>query len=897
MKAMLLGILLLSASAATATDFYISPAGSDAGAGTADQPWATLSRARDAVRALKTQGPLTETVRVHVADGAYRITEPLVLTPDDSGTPQAAVSYQAAAGARPVFSGGRLLSGWKPAEGGLWSLKIPEVAAGQWYFEQLFVGGRRATRARSPNKFYYYIQEVRQTVLDAGGSPRKPKQASQTLRMRPEDFQEALGNVSPDELRDLNLVVYHNWDNTRRFLDSIDPQQAALVTSGEGMKSWNPWRRNNIFHLENYRAALDGPGEWFLSRDGTLSYYPLPGEDLTQVPVVAPVTDKFLVIQGDAAAGKFVEHLTVKGLAFQHAQWLTPPGGFEPAQAAAPIEAVVMADGARHVTIEDCEFGHVGTYVVWFRKGCRDCVLQRSYLHDFGAGGVRIGEAGIAANEAERTSHITVDNNIIRHGGRIFPCAVGVWIGHASDNNVTHNEIADLYYTGISAGWRWGYAESLAKRNTIAFNNVHHIGWGVLSDMGGIYTLGPSEGTVVRNNVFHDIYAFSYGGWGLYTDEGSTGILFENNLVYRVKTGGFHQHYGKENIVRNNILAFSKLYQVQATRVEEHLSFTLERNIVYWDSGVLLSGPWDKVRHVSGNNCYWEAAGKPVDFVGNSLEAWQATGHEQGSLVADPKFADPARADFRLAPDSPALKLGFQPFDYAKAGVYGDPAWLAKATDVTYPPLEVVPDPPPLSIRDDFEAEPAGQSPSGAEIHVENQGDSIAVTDQQAAGGKQSLKITDAPGLKQAYNPHYVYSGLNYASGRAFNSFDLRIEPDTYVQFEWRDYGKSPYRTGPQFSIRNARLQVGKNSPLDLPVGQWLRFEIVAALGEGAPANWALRVTVPGQEPRLFRDLPYASPEFRQLTWVGFTSNATVKTAFYLDNLELNCRADEKAAP
>ena len=245
---------------------------------------------------------------------------------------------------------------------------------------------------------------------------------------------------------------------------------------------------------------------------------------------------------------------------------------------------------------------------------------QRAGGDGFGAGGVRIGEAGIAANEAERTSHITVDNNIIRHGGRIFPCAVGVWIGHASDNSVTHNEIADLYYTGISAGWRWGYGESLAKRNTIAFNNVHHIGWGVLSDMGGIYTLGPSEGTVVRNNVFHDIYAYSYGGWGMYTDEGSTGILFENNLVYRVKTGGFHQHYGKENVVRNNILAFSKLYQLQATRVEEHLSFTLERNIVYWDSGVLLSGRWDQVRHVSGPNCYWEASGKPVDFLNLAME-------------------------------------------------------------------------------------------------------------------------------------------------------------------------------------------------------------------------------------------------------------------------------------
>lgn len=665
--------------------------------------------ALEKIRAAKKAGD-TSAWTVKVAPGRYELTKPLVITPEDSGSPSAPVRWVAQGGAA-VFAGGGLLTNWRDEGDGSWSAPVPKGVDGKpVWFQSLYVNGRRAVRSRHPNTGFFAVDAAVQTpTTNAEG------RVTYTLRAVVKDSAaDVLTGLPAEELAAVELQARIKWSYGALSVAGWDPAERALTLyTGEWeMVSWKEWaRKNNLFCFENVRAGFDAPGEWFYDKLAErIRYRPLAGETLATLQAYAPTAGlpSLLRLEGDPAKGQYVTDIAFEGISFELStmQGDRLPSGFVQLyqrQAATKVGGCLYAKGAQRVTFDKCRVAHTENYAIRMDIGCVSNRITRCEMTDLGAGGVFIGdEKANYFKPKDIKSHfpfkgrvipygdpsvapyfpcafITVDDCTISHAGLVNPEACGVLITQASDCTVTHCDISDLYYTGVSVGWTWGYSISLSQRNTIAFNRIYDIGKGVMSDMGGVYTLGTSFGTCVSNNVIHSIRSLEYGGWGLYNDEGSEGIVFENNLVYDVKDAAYHQHYGRDNIVRNNIFVNAANAQLMLTCEEEHRSVTIDRNIVYWENDSPFFRATGSIVHVKdGHEVVTDpipeakraTAGK-IDWGKNLVWCTKRTPNLEGKhecVVADPLFMDVPRHDFHLKAGSPACKIGFVPWDYNRAG-------------------------------------------------------------------------------------------------------------------------------------------------------------------------------------------------------------------------------------
>jgi hypothetical protein len=681
--------------------FYVSVNGNDGWSGRlpqpnpgrTDGPFATLTKARDTLRLRRTQRSLHGAATVTVRGGNYVLTQPFVLAPEDSGSAEGPVIFEAAADETPVFSGGRRITGWHPAgERGLWVAELPDVREGAWYSHQLFVDGQRQQRSRSPNEGFFHVDG--QISYPGNGQ----------FRYRENDIHPNWGDSIGVE-----VIALCNWQQYRLPIATVNAESRSVTLTGPRIR--NGGCRDMRYWVENAIEALDKPGEWYLDRRaGRMYYLPQPREDMQKAEVIASVLPQLVVFDGDAKAGRYVHDITLRGLTFEYADWTMGPEGSADIQAATDIEAAINARGARACSIERCVVKHSGEYAIAFGKGSKNNRITGNEMFDLGGGGVKLGDPKSNAlevppghegersdrcgvnypnNDTETSSGAVISDNHIHDIGAVHSGAVGVWVGQSYGNTVSHNDIHDTYYSGISVGWTWGWGQTAAHDNLIEYNLIHNIGRGLLSDMGCIYTLGFQPGTVLRNNVCHDVRRYEhptgYGGWGFYLDSASTGILVENNIVYRAQDGGFHNQYGQENTYRNNIFALGTRSQMMRAGSNnfsaKKASFYFDHNIIYWKEGMLLWGHWNKGEYHLDHNLYFRAHGEPIRFgtvqgPGSeqtewnlSIEQWQQQrGQDQHSMIADPHFVNPDEGDFSLKSDSPAWRLGFHAIDVSQVG-------------------------------------------------------------------------------------------------------------------------------------------------------------------------------------------------------------------------------------
>lgn len=524
------------ASGDRAGSIHVSPMGDDSNSGAADQPVRSFERALEIARSRKGGAP------IHLAkDALIVLSHPIRLDARDSGL------HVIGHGAR--LTGGAAVVGWQAGEDGIWRAKCPVDGAPR----ELFVNGRRAVRARFPNAGWLRID--------------------QALPDRRSGFTFNAGDI-PGSIKagdGLELVFLHDWSMSRIAISSIDQGSRTLRTpfpigSDAPHYAIDNFEKHPRYALEGSPLLLDGPGEWAMSGDQIL-YRPRTGETIAEVTAIVPRLTQLLEI-APGEDGKVVSDIGFEGVTFAHCRFDLPAQGYASAQATMHdlrdgsgksgrkfIPAAVRVSGATKVVFARCSFTHLGGSGLWIGQGSSDCAVEQCEFTDISGNGINLGEQ-VTENVATR---ISVTDSLVRDCGKQFHGSVGIWIGMASSCRVERCEISQLPYTGISVGWRWNPEPSPCKQHTISDNHIHHV-MQVLSDGGGIYTLGRQPGTVLKGNHIHDVplNAGRAQSNGIFMDEGTTDILVEANLIHAIAKSPIRFHRAGENIIRGNILGIAQ---------------------------------------------------------------------------------------------------------------------------------------------------------------------------------------------------------------------------------------------------------------------------------------------------------------------------------------------------
>lgn len=850
-----------------------------------DGPLATLERARDLVRQTRADGSSTGAARIVVRSGTYYLPHTVTLEAQDSR-----LTIEAARGEQVILSGGRRVLEWTPWKGRILQANLSKLDLPDLSFRELYYNGKLQPWARVPNSDPKHPR--------TGGFLQNAAVVEANTKTK---FQYREGELHPERWAhpERALIMFHdslNYETQYCPVKSIDPAK-RVIEAAQGIYVLSP---GNPFYLCGILEELDAPGEWCIDPESkTLYFWPPSGDPNGKDRVIIPALTSAFTLKGDVPQDKWVENVRLAWLAVRDCRG-----------------RAVDLTGARRCTVAACDLrnAEVGVYL---GDDTHDCRVVGCDITQTQGDGVTLW--GTTSDHERVTGHIIDNNYIWDYGwGRIHNRCGGVFMVRCMRCRVTHNHIHDgpRYAIGMDAG---GECE-------IAHNYCHHVNL-VTLDTGIIEAATawdwhlPMEQQQERNrkwnwdnsihhNILHDSGGWGTNSatgkleaplfsWGIYLDTHCSGWHVHDNVIYNTVLGAYMVNGGMDNVFENNICADGK--QAQCF-LETWPKYPMSGNVVQCNIFAYRDRTADAYRNprftlengVYRRNLLW-AEGQPITVGGmsgvsrrHSWDAWLKLGQDEGSLVADPQFVDPARRDYRLKPTSPAFKLGFRSIDLKSVGNYASPdrrTWPRPEERVVRDAMDYTP-PESLEVKQlvlrDYEDYTVGEPERNA--HVGNKGAGTAlVTDEAAATGKHSLKFTDAPGLGQNFFPYVTYP-LVQESGTLRMSFDLRWESGALMALDWRDDPYN-YNMGPNLTTTadGALLANGKKT-VQLPAGQWVHIDIVCGLGPQATGKYDLTVGLPGAEPQVFRGLE-CSPKFSMLDCVVFMAIADAPGVFYIDNL------------
>jgi len=698
---------------------FVSTDGNDSNPGTEAQPFATLHRARDAVRAAKPDaGPIT----VFVREGTYYLAKPLVFGPEDSGTADAPICYKACPGEKPTLSGAvRLDLDWHPHKDGIMKAKVPQRVTAA---DQLFVDGERKHRARYPS---YDPEDPTRTgkgLIPTGQQFGKPPTE---LEYYPDpDGSAPFGNWKHPEEAFLHVRWFYGTYIYQ--LRGIDQEKKRFLL-GRGGWHWN----SRIFagghlhfsrcYVDNVFEELNTPGEWYFDkREGALYYMPEDGEDMTTARIEVPQLRQLVEFRG--TEDNPVHDITLSGFQFTHTTtifmepWEAPSMG----DWAIHRSGAVFMEGAEDCTVENSLFHATGGNAVFMnnynvRNKVSGCTFTETGESAVCLVGFNMGRLGTARPFPDEC---IIHNNHIHHLGEYNTQVAGVFLACCQKTVVSHNDIHDVPRAAVlvhDPTWG-GHIIEYNKLYDTCQDSVDHgpfNSWGRTRHWCYNQSHGPDfpshpAGNVKEDALYTTVIRYNYledrdrRNFGVDMDDGTCNYHIHHNLLIGCPIK-FRE--GTDCLAENNIVIDSAI----GTRIDtayEYNTNKFVRNIVVLREDMRLGesygvSPNDARRHfyhamqcpLEGpllekidNNILWsdlgefkacvtpgangKRPGKGLETEVLSLEEWQERGYDVNSVFADPMFVDPENGDYRVRPESPALKLGFENFDLDKFGLLPD---------------------------------------------------------------------------------------------------------------------------------------------------------------------------------------------------------------------------------